>query len=207
MSRLAKRRRRLCLILSMFCVFRAAAPLCAAEPASPQDVHITRASGPIEIDGETSDAAWRDAARVDDWYETTPGDNTQPRVNSAAYLTFDDRYLYVAFEFSDPEPSKIRAPYAEPDNLASSHDYGGVYIDAANDGKTAMAFLATPRGVRYDAIMSDAAGAEDAAADFYWDAAAKVTDAGWTLEMRIPFASLRYRNSDPQTWGILLYRN
>ena len=25
--------------------------------------------------------------------------------------------------------------------------------------------------------------------------------------MRIPFSSLRYRNTDPQTWGILLYRN
>ena len=30
---------------------------------------------------------------------------------------------------------------------------------------------------------------------------------GWTLEIRIPFSSLRYRNVDPQTWGILLYRN
>ena len=25
--------------------------------------------------------------------------------------------------------------------------------------------------------------------------------------MRIPFSSLRYQNTDPQTWGILLYRN
>ena len=30
---------------------------------------------------------------------------------------------------------------------------------------------------------------------------------GWTLELRVPFSSLRYRNVDPQTWGILLYRN
>ena len=35
----------------------------------------------------------------------------------------------------------------------------------------------------------------------------RINDRGWTLEMRIPFSSLRYRNVDPQTWGILLYRN
>src|SRR6185295_9491205 len=33
------------------------------------------------------------------------------------------------------------------------------------------------------------------------------TDHGWTLEMRIPFTSLRYKNSDPQKWAILMYRN
>src|SRR5206468_2568052 len=36
---------------------------------------------------------------------------------------------------------------------------------------------------------------------------AKITERGWVVEMRIPFSSLRYRNADPQTWGIALFRN
>jgi hypothetical protein len=27
------------------------------------------------------------------------------------------------------------------------------------------------------------------------------------LEIRVPFSSLRYKHADPQTWGIMLYRN
>src|SRR5437867_2809033 len=48
---------------------------------------------------------------------------------------------------------------------------------------------------------------EDSSPDFYWDAAGRVTPEGWTLELRIPFSSLRYSKADPQTWRIMLYRN
>src|SRR5581483_10653552 len=71
---------------------------------------------------------------------------------------------------------------------------------------TAAMFLSNPRGIQYDAITDDASG-EDPSPDFFWESAARITDHGWTLELRIPFSSLRYRTADPQTWGILLYRN
>ena len=67
-------------------------------------------------------------------------------------------------------------------------------------------FLANARGIQYDAITSDASG-EDSAPDFFWDSAARITEEGWVLEMRIPFSSLRYTESDPEHWRILLYRN
>ena len=56
-------------------------------------------------------------------------------------------------------------------------------------------------------MQDDDAAGEDSSPDFYWDSAARITDHGWTLEIRIPFSSLRYRQRDPQTWGIMLYRN
>jgi hypothetical protein len=67
-------------------------------------------------------------------------------------------------------------------------------------------FLANARGIQYDAINSDAAG-EDSSPDFFWDSAARITKEGWVLEMRIPFSSLRYTESNPEQWGIMLYRN
>src|SRR2546422_759057 len=73
-------------------------------------------------------------------------------------------------------------------------------------GRSAQMFLANPRGIQYDAISDDASG-EDSSPDFFWESAARITERGWTLEIRVPFSSLRYRTSDPQTWGILLYRN
>jgi Domain of unknown function (DUF5916) len=174
---------------------------------SGEQLHVARAPGRIDIDGALGDEGWQGASRIDKWYETRPGDNVEPKVRSVGYLAYDDRYFYAGFEFDDPNPRAIRAPYADRDNISGNYtDYGGVILDTRNDGHSAVLLLATPRGIQYDAVTDDASG-EDSSPDFFWDAAARITERGWTLEIRVPFSSLRYRSMDPQTWGIFLYRN
>ena len=92
------------------------------------------------------------------------------------------------------------------DNVPSYTDYGGVILDATNDGKSAQMFLANAAGIQYDALTNDASG-EDSSPDFFWESAGRVTERGWQLEMRIPFSSIRYQGTSPEQWGILLYRN
>jgi hypothetical protein len=168
---------------------------------------IKRATGPITIDGDLSDAAWKDALRVDKWYETNATDNIEPKVKNVAWMTYDDHFFYAAFHFEDPNPAAIRSPFADRDNIPSSTDYAGVILDTRNDGKTAILFLSNARGIQYDSVSDDTTGNEDSSPDFFWESAAKITKEGWDLELRIPFSSLRYKKADPQTWGILLYRN
>jgi hypothetical protein len=169
--------------------------------------HITRANAAIRVDGDLSDEPWRTATRIDKWYEVTPGDNTEPPVKSVGYLTYDDRFLYVAFDFEDLDPSKIRAPLGDHDNInGNSMDFGGIFIDPLNTGRTALEFFVTPSNVQYDAVTDDASG-ENSSPDFFWDSAARINGHGWTVEMRIPFSTLRYKSADVQTWGILLFRN
>src|SRR3954454_3313843 len=183
-------------------------PTAQAQSALSGDpIHIARTTSSIVIDGDLSDDGWRNATRVDQWYETQPGDNIEPKVRNVGYLTYDDRFFYAAFEFDDPDPSSIKAPFADRDNIGNAYnDYGGVILDSRNSGRTATLFVVSPRNVQYDSVLDDASG-EDSAPDFFWNSAARLNDHGWTLEIRIPFSSLRYRNANPQTWGILLYRN
>jgi hypothetical protein len=196
-----------------FCGGAALASVFIGGPADAQStlagdrIAITRAAGPIAIDGDLSDPGWQGAARIERWYEVNPGDNVEPKVRNVGYLSYDDRYFYAAFDFEDPEPSGMRAPFADRDNLGNGFtDYGGIILDARNSGHTATFFVVTPRNIQYDAITDDTSG-EDSSPDFFWASATRITPHGWTVEMRIPFTSLRYRNVDPQTWGILLYRN
>jgi hypothetical protein len=184
-----------------------AAPVEAQSSLAGVTLHISRATGPIKIDGDLSDDAWRSATRIDKWYEVQPGDNNEPPVRNVGFLTYDDRFFYVGFEFEDPNPGAIRAPLGDHDNInGNSTDFAGIFIDPLNSGRTALEFFVTPRNVQYDAVDDDQSG-ENSSPDFFWDSAAKITGHGWTLEMRIPFSSLRYRNIDPQTWGIILFRN
>jgi len=191
----------------------AAAPLQADQPPvpaasdAPSEIHIARAQGEIRIDGDLSDPGWQSATRIDTFYETTPGDNIPAAAGTTAWLTYDDRYFYAAFEFMEPDMKGLRAAFGDHDNISgSSHDYGGVILDTRNDGKSAVLLLVNPYNIQYDAITNDASG-EDSSLDLYWDSATRLGKDRWFLEMRIPLSSLRYGKGDPQTWGILIYRN
>ncbi|HEX9163914.1 MAG TPA: DUF5916 domain-containing protein [Thermoanaerobaculia bacterium] len=186
-----------------------AVPAVAAEQAlpPPAPITITKATGPITIDGDLSDAGWRDAAKIDRFYETSPGNNSEPKVKTTAYLTYDDRAFYIGVRAEDPQPNRIRAPYVERDNVLGTDDNIAVFLDTRNDKRTALELRVNPRGIQGDAIFNDANGNEDFSPDFFYDTAAKIDSGGWSAEYRIPFSSLRYPHADVQHWNILVWRN
>jgi hypothetical protein len=192
------------------------AALVAAAPASPAFAQVStrgatyrieRAKGPITIDGDLSDEGWRGALRIDRWYEMNPGDNTEPAVKNVGFLTYDDKFFYAGFEFEDPDPKQILAPYGDHDHIQSNADFGGLFLDPRNEGHTAYEFQVTAHNVQFDAVLDDNGGGENDSPDFFWQSATHINDHGWTLEIRIPFSSLRYRRQDPQEWGVMLWRN
>jgi len=192
--------------IAFIAVYAVALPYRAFAGDEPEPLRIVRAAGPIAVDGELDDPGWEGVPEVETWYETRPGDNTPPPVRNVGYLAYDDDALYAGFEFDDPDPAAIRAPYGDRDTIGFALDYGGVILDARHSGRTAILFLANPRGIQYDAVTDDGSG-EDSSPDFFWDSAARITERGWTLEIRIPFSSLRYPKEEVQTWGVMLYRN
>ncbi len=159
------------------------------------------------MDGNLSDDGWRGATRIDRFFEIEPGDNLEPKVPSEALVTYDDKFFYVAIRCFDPHPRKIVAPVVDRDDISDSMDFAGVFLDTRDDRRTAFEFFVTAANVQYDAVKDDVSGNEDASPDFYWDSAARITHEGYVIEMRIPFSSLRYRNRDPQKWGITFFRN
>ncbi len=184
-------------------------PLSAADDGDGHPtITIARAPSGITVDGDLSDPAWKSATRVDKWWETNPGDNSEPKVKSVGYVMYDDKYFYAGFELDDPNPKQISSPFNDRDHISgNTDDYAGVILDTRHDHKTAILFLATARGIQYDAVSDDTTGNEDSSPDFFWDSAAKINDHGWTLEIRIPLSTLRYDTRDPQEWGVMLYRN
>src|SRR6266550_8230491 len=87
----------------------------APPPVPPINIH--RAEGPIHVDGDLSDAGWKNAAKFENFVEGNPGDNIPAKVKTIAYLTYDDRYFYIGIRCEDPDARKIRAPFVERDNV------------------------------------------------------------------------------------------
>jgi hypothetical protein len=184
------------------------APLAGAQSTLQGPIlHVSPAAGTITVDGNLSDPGWQGAIPISQWYEVNPGTGEKPPVTTVGYVTYDRQFLYIGLELADPDPADIRAPLGDHDHLDSNNnDFGGVVIDALDSGRTAVEFFVNAHNVQYDAVTDDGSG-ESSSPDFFWDSATRITETGWTLEMRIPFSTLRYRNANPQTWGIFLWRN
>ena len=159
------------------------------------------------VDGDLSDPGWQGAAVIDHFYETQPGDNVEPRVKTVAWVTYDDKYFYIGVRCDDPDPRRIRAPYVERDAVIGTDDNVAIFLDTRNDRRSAVELRVNPRGIQGDAVFNDATSNEDFSPDFFYDSAAKITEQGWTAELRVPFSTLRYPQADPQTWGIMVWRN
>jgi hypothetical protein len=203
--------RRLSLVLPALSLWAVlSAPAAAAQaPAKTERIpsarfDVAKAAVPIKIDGVLDEAAWAAAPTIPLPYEWQPGDNIPSPVKTECLVTYDLRNLYIGFRCFDPEPKKIRAHLMDRDDTDTLilDDHVSIIIDSFNDERRAFQFRVNPMGVQADANFSESEGYEDFSWDAIWNAAAKITDWGWALEIAIPLSQLRFHSSDgPQTWG------
>ena len=169
---------------------------------------IDATPSPVVLDGVLDDAAWTHATKFDKFYEYVSSDaSTPPVVATTAWVTYDDRFLYVGVECADPEPSKIRAPYIDRDRVHGDQDFVALVLDTTNEGRTAIQLRVNPRGVQGDAVNNDASRTEHFTPDFFYDAVSRIHDKGWSMEMRVPLSTLRYPKTETQTWRLMIVRN
>lgn len=161
----------------------------------------------IRIDGVLSEAAWDDATKMTIDWEWNPGDNVRAPVETEGFITYDTDSLYFGFKAYDPDPSAIRAHYADRDT-AFLDDTVGFILDTFGDQRRAFQFRINPLGVQMEAISSDVDGTEDWSWNIIWDSAGRITDEGYEVEVRIPFNQLRFpTGTTPSNWSLLLMRD
>ena len=110
----------------------------ANTPPPPEPKALPRTTRAIKVDGDLSDDGWKGALIDDRFYETSPGNNTPAKVKTTVFLTYDEHYFYIGIKADDPQPSKIRAPFVERDQVLGTDDNIAVFLDTRNDKKTAM---------------------------------------------------------------------
>jgi hypothetical protein len=140
---------------------------------------------------------------VSDFRQNLPGDGASATELTAAYLSYDDKNLYVVFVCRD-KAGQVRAHLAKRE--ATDQDDGvGVLLDTFRDFHRAYYFFSNPLGVQTDAIYTEGQG-YDYSFDTLWDTSGRVLSDGYVVLFSIPFKSLRFSDGAEQTWGIALYR-
>ncbi|MEZ5423115.1 MAG: DUF5916 domain-containing protein [Pyrinomonadaceae bacterium] len=155
------------------------------------------------IDGVLNDEVWRSAARFSDFVQTQPGDNIAPSSPVEAMMAYDKTTLYIAFRVTQ-DKDKIRATVSRRDEIFQD-DYVGLFLDTFNDKQRAYALFFNPFGIQADGTYAEAGG-EDYSVDIVMQSKGVLTDNGYTVEIAIPFQSLRYAIGKGKNWGLQLYR-
>jgi len=166
-------------------------------------IDVPTLSGDVVIDGVPDEAFWSQARSIELIYETQPADNAPASVKTTALIADNGREVLLAFRAEDPNPELIRAFLRDRDSLWND-DFIGFTIDTFNDQRRAYEFYVNPLGAQGDLIIDGATGNEDSSWDGLWESAAKINANGYTVEMRIPYSTLRFQKTDgvAQKWGV-----
>ena len=174
-------------------------------PEKANPVRITRFDQPPVIDGQLNEEVWKQAAVLKDFYQTQPGDNIPPSQQTEVLVGYDAKTLYIAFRAYD-EPGKVRATVAKRDQIFDD-DYVGFYLDTFNDQRKAYIMFFNPLGVQADGLFTESGGNnEDYNPDIVMQSQGVVGQDGFTVEVAIPFKSLRYEAGKDKLWGAHFFR-
>jgi len=167
-------------------------------------IRIVRFDQPPVIDGKLDDEAWQQATVFKDFIQTSPGDNIAPSRGTIAMMGYDNKFLYLGFHCFD-EPNNVRATVAKRDEVFSD-DNVRVFLDTFNDQRKAYVLGWNPLGIQEDGIYTEGSGI-DTSVDIVMESKGMLTSDGWTVEVAIPFKSLRYEAGKGKLWGINIIRN
>ena len=160
----------------------------------------------IIIDGKMDEAIWETAPIATDFTMFQP-DNGTPIPEGRKTIVkvlYDNDAIYIAALLYDEDPSKIMKEISARDDFGAS-DVFGVFINGFNDGQQDFQFFVNAADGQADCITTDTNG-EDYSWDAVWKSKAVLTDFGWAVEMRIPYAALRFSAEKKQTWGLNFFR-
>lgn len=159
----------------------------------------------ISVDGKLDEPDWQKAAVASDFLMFTPdnGKPENPATKTEVRILYDDNALYVGALLYDNEPEKILKEITERDKFGTAEHFG-IYINGFNDGQQDFRFFVSASGVQMDCLATESD--EDYSWDAIWNSSVSITDFGWVVEMRIPYAALRFGNQKEQTWGLNFFR-
>ncbi|HET6721367.1 MAG TPA: DUF5916 domain-containing protein, partial [Chitinophagaceae bacterium] len=176
-----------------------------AQTTTSQQMAATRTSLPIKIDGEITDEAWKTASKATNFIEQRPtfGSPENEKTKTEFYLLYDDNAIYIGGFCHEQSRDSIATELVGRDNIGVN-DFIGVVFDAYQDKINGLGFFVTPLGEQFDIKYS--LGNEDGDWSTVYKTGTKITSAGWTFEMMIPYSALRFSKAQVQNWGMNIIR-
>jgi len=186
-------------------VFLLAALAVPCTAQTPLTVTAHRIDQPLDVDGRLNEEIYQQIEAATGFVQQEPRENTDASERTDIWVLYDSKTLYFAARCWDSQPEREIATEMRRDssNIVSNESLA-VIFDTFRDLKNGLAFQTNPLGARRDMAVVDTQNSETW--NTVWDARTNRSDQGFTVEMAIPFKSLRYPSAGAQVWGINVRR-
>lgn len=176
-----------------------------------KSLQATKTEQVPKIDGNLNDGVWANVPVATDFVQNYPAAGQPASQRSAIKVIYDDAAIYVGAYLYD-NPSLIRKQITARDaEQQKDVDFFSVFFDTYNDNQNGFQFLVTSANVQTDSRLGPNLGGNfgdygDRTWDAVWESKVQMHSDGWSVEMKIPYISLRFAKKDLQDWGIQFLR-
>ena len=164
------------------------------------ELPIRKTTLPVVIDGIMKEAAWQETAVADDFYMVLPMDTSRAKVRTTVRMTYDDHNLYLVALCYHAVPGPYYVESLRRDFIFGKNDNFLLFMDPFDDQTNGFSFGANAAGAQWDGTMY-AGGSVDLNWDNKWVSKTTYDNEKWTLEMAIPFTTIRFKKGI-RKWGI-----
>jgi Domain of unknown function (DUF5916)/Carbohydrate family 9 binding domain-like len=175
-------------------------------PQPAPTVRAYRVAQPMRIDGKLDEEIYKSTPAISDFVQQEPDEFKPATEKTEAWIFFDEDNVYISARNWETHPERRVANEMRRDtNQLRQNDTFGVMFDTFHDKRNGYIFYANAIGGMADSQVTDE-GPPNADWNTVWDVRTANFDGGWTIEMSIPFKSLRYQPGSDQIWGVNLRR-
>jgi hypothetical protein len=160
----------------------------------------------LEFDGRLDDEVYARVPAFGGFIQSQPDEGKPSSERTDAWIFFDDDAIYFSARCWETRPPEAWIANEMRRDRTGSNDSFGVLIDTFADQRNGFMFYANPLGGFADVQVTNIAN-RNFNWNPIWDVRTGRFDGGWTIEMRMPFKSLRYKPGREQIWGFQLRRN
>jgi len=186
------------------CLAASAAPAGATPQADDKQLEARRATAPPIIDGSVGEEEWAGAAVADQFIQYQPQLGELSPHRTEALVLYGAGHLYIAIlAWDDEEPT---AQLTRRDSDLGNDDAAVIILDSYHDRQSAYVFATNLLDTQTDGRIANDGRTIDLNWDGAWQSAASRTDFGWSIEIAIPFTSIKYSAGEDVTWGINIGR-
>ncbi len=161
-------------------------------PETPLTIRAVKAVGVIKLDGRLTETDWEKVEVTSDFFRTEPRQGGKVKYKTEVRFLYDDKNLYIgAFCKDSVGVQGVRIQDLRRDFSWGENDIFGIALDPQNLKQYAQGFQTTPFGNQRD-FQNFNGNNFDTGWNTLWRVRTQRTDTGYTVEMAIPFKSLRY---------------
>ncbi len=165
-------------------------------------IRALRVSDKITIDGLIDEAAWAIAPVAANFIQSEPRSGEAATEATEVRVLFDSDRLYIGATLHDSAAARAVVSEIRKDFREDDQDDFEVMLDTFHDRRNGYVFITNASGARADRQIANEGREVNTSWDGVWTVKTHRTATGWTVEMEIPFKTLRYDLAGGNEWGI-----